>query len=112
MYNFKLEDNEEIKLIVDDVLICENNRLYTFIITNKRLLILDYPSNICNSFEDLRISGRLNYVKMKEIVVDKDINDIKRISIKEDMVKILFNDDSYIEFVDKGIYSVIKDEIR
>ena len=53
MYDFNLLDQEEIKLIIDDVLIYKDNKLYSFIITNKRLLVLDYPSPLCNSMEDL-----------------------------------------------------------
>ena len=95
MYNFKLLDNEEIKLIDDDVLI--KDKVYTIIITNKRLLVLDYPSGLYNSNEDLRISGKLNYIKMKEIVLDININNIKKVEKNNELSKIVFLDDSFIE---------------
>ena len=79
MYNFKLLNNEEIVLIDDDVLIKNKDYKYTIILTNKRLLVLDYPSNTFNSMEDLRISGRINYVKMKEIILAKSLSNIKHI---------------------------------
>ena len=61
MYDFKLLDNEKIKFITDDSKIYEKNNYenYTIIITNLRLLVLNYPSNINNSMEDLRSSQRL-----------------------------------------------------
>lgn len=95
MYNFKLLDNEKIKLIDDDVLI--KDKIYTIIITNKRLLVLDYPSGLYNSSEDLRISGKLNYIKMKEIVLDININNIKKVEKNKELSKIVFLDDSFIE---------------
>lgn len=54
----------------------------TCIITNQRLLILDYPSGIHNSAEDLRISGKMNYIKMKEVIGEINLKDIETI-IKE-----------------------------
>ena len=107
MYNYKLLDNEEIKLIMDDVLILSNHKLYTFIITNMRLLVLDYPSDIHNSMEDLRISGRTNYVKMKEILFEEKLINIKKIILDNDMVTISFKDDKELSFIGHEIYNVL-----
>ena len=90
MYNFKLIDDEKIKLIDDDVLIYKDNKLYTFIINNKRLLVLDYPCELYNSMEDLRISGKMNYIRMKEIIFEKNLDDIKLISNDSGRIKISF----------------------
>ena len=98
MYNFNLINNEEIRLIVDDVLVYSDNKLYTFIITNKRLLVLDYPSGLYNSMEDLRIAGKMNYVRMKEIIFEKELNDIKKVYKVDDKNRITFVDGSFIEF--------------
>ena len=102
MYNFKLLDNEEIALIDDNVIIKDKDNLYTVIITNKRLLVLDYPSNVYNSMEDLRISGKINYVKMKEIILEKKLKEIKKIDDMIEFNKIIFLDDSFIliKFID------------
>ena len=97
MYNYKLLDNEEIALIDDNVIIKDKDNLYTVIITNKRLLVLDYPSGVYNSMEDLRISGNINYVKMKEIILDKKIDEIKKIDDNSEFSKIIFLDDSFIQ---------------
>ena len=109
MYNFNLLNNEKIKKIFDDVLIYKDNKLYTIIITNKRLLILDYPSGIHNSMEDLRISGKMNYVKMKEIIFDVEISFIKEVSKQDDIIKIIFMDDSFIEIDNNDVYNELKE---
>jgi len=111
MYNFKLLNNENIKKIIDDVLIYKNNKLYSFIITNKRLLVFDYPSGYHNSMEDLRISGKINYIKMKEIIFERNVDDIKEITEKNGKYFIMFNDDSFIEIGNKNAYETIKEGI-
>lgn len=102
MYDIKLEKNEQIILISDNTII--NNKLYTAVITNKRFLILDYPSQYHNSQEELRILGRINYIKMKEVIFSKELKDIKKI----DSNKILFNDDTNINIKDKEIINKLK----
>ena len=109
MYNFELINGEEIKLIDDDVLIYKDNKLYTFIITNKRLLVLDYPSGLYNSMEDLRISGKMNYIRTKEIIFEKNLDDIKFLSKESVKIKICFMDNSFIEFKNDDIYELLKD---
>ena len=59
--------------------------------------MLDCPSNVYNSMEDLRISGKINYVKMKEIILEKKLNEIKKIDDRSEFSKIIFLDDSFIE---------------
>ena len=108
MYNFDLLNDEEIKLIVPEVLLYKDNKLYTFIITNKRLLILDYPSPLHNSMEDLRISGKMNYIKMKEIVIQKELSSIKEVIKNKDMIVIKFIDDSFIEMDNNDVYTELK----
>ena len=109
MYNFDLLSDEEIKLIDDDVLIYKDSKLYTFIITNKRLLVLDYPSELYNSMEDLRISGKMNYIRMKEIIFERNLDDIKFLSNESSKIKIIFMDNSFIEFNGDDVYNLLKD---
>ena len=90
MYDIKLEKNEKIILISDNTVI--NDKLYTSIITNKRFLILDYPSQYQNSQEELRILNRINYIKKKEVILAISLNDIKNIIDN----KIIFNNDNII----------------
>lgn len=108
MYNFNLINDEEIRLIVDDVSTYKDNKLFTFIVTNKRLLVLDYPSGLYNSMEDLRISGKMNYVRMKEIILERKLSDIKNVYEVDNKKRITFIDDSFIEFDSDDIYNALK----
>lgn len=103
MYNFELEKNEEIILISDNTIILDKDNKFSTIITNKRILILDYPSSYHNSQEELRILGRINYVRQKEVIFSQNLDNIKDINNKEDYVEILFNDNTKIKINDKEI---------
>ena len=102
MYDIKLEKNEKIILISDNTII--NNKLYTSIITNKRLLILDYPSSYQNSQEELRILSRINYIKKKEVILSISLNNIKSITGN----KIILNNNKNIILDDKDIIDKLK----
>ena len=106
MYDIKLEKNEQIILISDNTII--NDKLYTSVITNKRLLILDYPSQYHNSKEELRILGRINYIKMKEVIFSKNLKEIKKIVNN----KILFNDTEELIINDKDIINKLKEYLN
>ena len=105
MYNIKLEKNEKIILISDNTII--NDKLYTSIITNKRFLILDYPSQYQNSQEELRILGRLNYIKKKEVIFSQNIKDIKSITNN----KIIFTNKDNLNIKDDDIINKLKEII-
>lgn len=106
MYDIKLEKNEKIILISDNTII--NDKLYTSVITNKRLLILDYPDQYQNSKEELRILGRINYIKMKEVILSKQLKDIKDITNN----KIMFNNKENLIIDDKEIINKLKEVIK
>ena len=93
MYDFKLNKGEEIKLISDNTIVYTSSeeRNVTCIITNKRLLILDYPSGVHNSAEDLRISGKMTYIRKKEIAADINLKDITSITKENNYYKIELN---------------------
>ena len=112
MYNYKLLNNEKNLLIVDNVPINKEDNLYTVIITNIRLLILDYPSKLYNSEEDLRSIGRINTVKMKEIVSEIYLDNIKTIEYHKDFSKYILNDNSYILINNKDIDKYMKNIIK
>ena len=111
MYDFKLNKNEEIKLISDNTIIYTDieEKNVTSIVTNQRLLILDYPSGIYNSAEDLRISGKMTYIRKKEIICEINLQDIKSIIKDKSYYKIELDNDSYINLVDDEIISFLKD---
>lgn len=112
MYDFKLNENEKIKLISDNAIIytTKNKINVTCIITNKRLLILDYPSGVHNSAEDLRISGKMTYIRKKEVIGEIDLKDIENIIKESDYYKIEFNNNEYINLNDDEIIEYLKME--
>lgn len=68
MYDFEKIPGEYIISIVDDVILKENEkeRNISVILTNKRLLFLDYPSGVNNYEEMVRISRGINYMRKKK----------------------------------------------
>ncbi len=112
MYDFKLNKNEEVKLISDNTIVytAKEDKNVTCIITNQRLLILDYPSGIYNSAEDLRISGKMTYIRKKEVIGEIDLKDIENIIKESDYYKIEFNNNEYINLNDNEIIEYLKKE--
>ena len=110
MYDFKLNKNEKIKLISDNTIIYTANdeRNVTCIITNQRLLILDYPSGIHNSAEDLRISGKMTYIRKKEVIGEINLEDIEIIIKESDYYKIQLKNKEYINLNDDEIINQLK----
>lgn len=110
MYDFKLNKGEEIKLISDYTIVytAKEEKNITCIITNKRLLILDYPSGIHNSAEDLRISGKMTYIKKKEVIGEIDLKDIETITKETDYYKIELKNKEYINLNDDDIIDYLK----
>ena len=112
MYDFKLFDNEKIKFITDDSKIYEKNNYenYTIIITNLRLLVLNYPSNINNSMEDLRSSQRLFYIKKKEVIFEIDLNKILKFEISKNILKLFISKENYLIIKDNSLLNFLKEE--
>ena len=81
MYDFKMLKNEKIELIDDffQLYIDEAIKDYTVIITNMRLLILDFPNTAKNFKEDLRASQRLYYIRKKVIIFEIRLDEIKKV---------------------------------
>ena len=113
MYDFNLLRNENIKIISDNSKVYINNTFKecTTIITNLRLLILDYPSNISNSMEDLRTSQRINYIKKKEIIFELKLKNIIDIKIKNEEIKIFLSKTTHITIKDKSILPYLKSSL-
>ncbi len=79
MYNLNLLENEDVKVIIDDVIISQDNnsKTTTVALTNQRLLFLDNFNDIS---ETLRISRAVDYLKEKEIYYIINITDITSIN--------------------------------
>lgn len=105
MYDIKFLSDEKIELISDNTLVYtkEGDKNCSSVVTNIRYLILDYPSGVYNSMEDLRISGKINYIKKKEIILSVNISDIDKIVRDNDYDKIVLNNQEYILVNDKEI---------
>lgn len=110
MYDFKLNKNEEIKLISDNTIVYTSSeeKNVTCIITNQRLLFLDYPSGVHNSVEDLRISGKMNYIRKKEVIGEIYLKDMETITKEVDYYKIEFKNKEYINLNDDEIINQLK----
>lgn len=105
MYDFKLNKNEEVKLISDNTIVytAKEEKNVTCIITNQRFLILDYPSGVHNSAEDLRISGKMNYIRKKEVIGEIGLKDIEAIVKEADYYRIELKNKEYININDDDI---------
>lgn len=93
MFNLKLLDDEEIKLIDNDVLLkIDSNYInVTVIITNKRLLILDYPKGL----DVLKFGKMINYPEKKEIFFECNLDDITFVLEENDFDKYMVKDKWY-----------------
>ena len=114
MYNVKLSNDEKIELISDDTIIYNNNdsSIYTSIITTNRYIILEYPSDVFNPKEDLRIIGRLNYIKQKEIIFETELKNIIKINKEKDYYKIVLPNNNYILMKDNQIVNYLIKKIN
>lgn len=109
MYDFDLNKNEKIKLISDDTVICtdKGDENVTCIITNQRLLILNYPSGVHNSAEDLRISGKMTYIRKKEIIGEIDLKYIVSVEDGKQFYKINLKNGKYINLNNNEIINYL-----
>ena len=108
MYNFELMDDEKVIRIFDEVFIKqgENEKNTAIILTNKRLLFLDYI-NVNEGLEVLRIARGADYIKYKETYYQIDLNDIVDI-IKNQYYQVILKNDITFEFDNEELYSLLK----
>ena len=106
MYDFKKLENEFVKNIIDDCILLTNNveKNITVIITNMRLLFLDYPNSGIQ--EDLRISRGLNYSRKKELFFEIKLEDIKEIE-KGEFNKYILKDTNYFYLKSDEVLKII-----
>lgn len=100
MYDFKKVKDEKIEIIEDDcILLFENKeRNISVILTNKRLILLDYPDKT-DYQETLRISKGVNYMRNKEEFYSVNLSDI--LSVEKD--KYILKDSNYFYLKTKNI---------
>ena len=108
MYNIELINDEEVIKIFDEVFIKqqENEKITTIVLTNKRLLFLDYviPNE---GLEVLRIAKGANYIKYKEVYYQIDLNDIEYI-IKSEYYQVILKNKMTFEFNDDELYNLLQ----
>lgn len=108
MYNFELTNNEEVIKIFDEIFIKqgENEKNTTIVLTNKRLLFLDYitPNE---GLEVLRIARGADYIKYKDVYYQIHLNDIESI-IKDKYYQVVLKNKIIFEFEDEELYNLLK----
>lgn len=102
MYKYTLNDNEDIIKIFDNLYIKQgsNEKTTSAILTNQRLLFLDYIVKN-EGLEVLRIARGSQSLQYKEVYYQIILNDIKTINKKE-LYEIVLNNNSIIEFNEKN----------
>ena len=105
MYEFDKLENETIKLITDEVFLLKNDKkiMITGIVTNKRLILLDYESRDNNYEEALRTGLNMDYIKRKVPILIINNDDIKEIKETKYYDKYILNNDSYFNIENKDI---------
>lgn len=108
MYNFELFNNEEVVKIFDEIFIKqeENEKTTTIVLTNKRLLFLDYiiPNE---GLEALRTSRGVDYIRYKEVYYQIDLNDIVEI-INNEYYLVILNNKMTFEFYNDELYNLLQ----
>ena len=111
MYNFNKLDNEEILLISDDsILKVENvHKEISTIVTNKRLILLDYPEKTNNYEETLRTSRGVDYVLQKEPILCVNLENIKEITKENDFDKYILSSSNYFYLNNEAVKIRLKE---
>ena len=106
MYNFNFIENEELREVFNEVYVRQNNneKITTIVLTNKRLLFLDYITD--DELEVLRITNKMNLVRTKEVYYQLNLEDIKLLSEKEDYI-IVLKDGTEFEFNNQELYELL-----
>lgn len=110
MYNFKLQKDEQINLISNESILKIDNEeeIVTTIITNKRLLIFNYPKDI----ESFRIGRIIDTYKQNvmDLIFETPLTNIKEIIQEKNFDKYLLNDTNYFYLQDEQIKEHIKNK--
>jgi len=112
MYNFEKLSNEEILLISDETILKKDEKeiIISTILTNKRMILLDYPEKSNNYEEALRTSRGADYVLKKEPILLIDLKQIKNIE-EENFDRYILSDSNYFYLKDENIKNKLKELI-
>ncbi len=107
MYKYTLNDKEDVIKIFNNLYVKQgsNEKTTSAILTNQRLLFLDYIVQN-EGLEVLRIARGSQAIQYKEVYYQINLNDIKKLNKKE-LYEIVLNNNLIIEFNDKILYDLI-----
>ncbi len=105
MYEFDKLDGETIKLITDDtyLLVDDQKKLISAIVTNKRLILLDYLEGYNNYEEAMRTGLNMGAVKKKYPILILNNEDIDYIKETKYYDKYVLKNKSYFNIESKEI---------
>lgn len=111
MYEFQKNDNEEIVLISDNSILkkADKNILISIILTNKRMILLDYPVKSNNYEEAMRTSRGTSYILKKEPILIIDLKEIESIIEDDDFDKYVLDTSNYFYLKDISVRNKIKE---
>ena len=111
MYNFELQKGEETISIFDDIYIKQgqNEKETTIILTNQRLLFLEYQADDPN--ETLRIGRGVQYLRAKEVYYEMNLKDIEKISFNK-LYQVILKNGIEFEFADQNLYKLLKENMN
>ena len=106
MFDINLLENEKIVLVDNDSLLKSNNDIInvTTIITNYRLLILDYPKGL----NALKFGRMINYPQKKEVIFETELKNIVNINKVKEFYKYTLSDSNYFLLKSKAVQNYLK----
>lgn len=109
MYEFEKMPGEEIVLISNESVLKKDgkDKGISTILTNQRLLLLDYPSAVNNYKEALKSRGA-SYIMRKEVILAVDLQDIVRVETDENYDKYVMANTNYFYLRDDQIRDAFK----
>ena len=112
MYKYELSDSEETVDVFDELFVKQgkNGKNTTAVLTNERLMFLDYliPDE---GAEVLRIARGLDYIKYKEVYYQIFLMDIEELNVKNKYYEIVLKNKIKFKFDSKKLYEEIKNEL-
>ena len=109
MYEFLKLEKENILLISDDSILLKENveKNISVIITDRRMLLLDYPEKSNNYEEALRTSRGSEYMLKKEPIFIIELDKIKSVEQDSNYDKYILIDTNYFYLKDDNIRNKI-----
>lgn len=109
MYNIDLNDNEIIIYNNDEVSVLNNDKKIdvSLVITNQRLIVLQDGNKLGNMNNVLRTTKAIGLVPNREIIFQTLLVSIVG-TIPGEYVKIVLNNNTFIEIKDKNIIHILE----